>query len=800
MIPPEAFVRHKCDTASLKKIFSQPRDAMTEKQRMLLDLVKSRIEEGISKNLRDARFFHAIDTAYDAPYKQITPTLMRDALSKNLSYDETLKAFKSWGLDTNNVFCERKEGNKTVKEINAPVFFDVLIPIVKSYVNIRVAKLFNERNLTPLFEYKPAQQTSENRVRCGIVTDVVNKISRDMGYPAVLRNAIFKAILYGKMLMFPRDIWWTQEGIHYEQRDPAEIEAERQQHAERKAADPDYEVPEVHETKEVRYVEREGIRYIQPPPTRFFHDLHHGLPTFNSDNGCEYAGYWSVTRWGEIEDNPQYWTKEQISFGQNWYSHAYAGSYFQTIYPCNISFPTPRSSTDSDREERAAYYTDADRDKAVFLSMVWMKIIPKRYGIGTLDIPVWMRFDVAGDTSIVWAGPSSYAPCLYAGYDADEMRDRNPGLGLELLPFQDHLQNILSHIILSTKQNLANVNFYDTNVIDENVVKRLENSQEMMYRGMFFVPFDSLKLSKLGPDVKQAFHSVNFSKANVAEETSCLWTIVSMMERLLQFSAQEVGSAASHQQSASEMRMIASTANHKAMFTGSFIDDMQDAWMKQLFDGFVAYGEEQIVAEISDDIPELEQLLEEMGINMVQNPADKRSVIVALAKTSMALRYSAFVARHSTAMQGVDREMAMTMIQMLQIVANNQLLMQEVGAKPIVSLIELSAKMAGAPQDFELEEDINARAMQNIQALQQQLADMSQKIVESAVQASNEQTEAQIEQVYKQVDAKIQRPVAAEMKQNESVMLENQKNIDELQEKVAYLEGLIGQRSALAAT
>ena len=101
---------------------------------------------------------------------------------------------------------------------------------------------------------------------------------------------------------------------------------------------------------------------------------------------------------------------------------------------------------------------DPERDKAVFLSMVWMKIVPKNYDIGTLDVSVWFRFDVAGDTSVVWAGPSSYSPTLYAGYDADEMRDRNPGLGLELLPFQDHLQNILSHIILTTKQNLPTFN------------------------------------------------------------------------------------------------------------------------------------------------------------------------------------------------------------------------------------------------------------------------------------------------------------------------------------------------------
>lgn len=769
MVSPEIFTKHKCDDTALKAIFTLPEDKQSVRVRELRNLIRDRIQSGREKNLRDHRIWFAIDLAYEVPYAQTTPTLVQHvlgSLDRTCTYEQALKAGKEWNLDLANFFCDVKGADgKTRKVPFVPSFFKILIPAVKSYVTIRQAKLFTDRNQIPLFKYEALKNTEKNRVRCEIITDIVAAMTANYGYASVLRDAIFKTLLYGVMLQFPEEIW------HIEEQEGADGKNQ---------------------------TIKEGLRYHQPHPSRFFYDLTHSLSSFNSDSGCEYAGYWSVRRFGSIRDNPLYYNKEAISYGRNWFDNGVAGRYFQTIYPCSMKLPVAEPSREADREQRALFYSQTNDDEAVFLTRIWMKLVPKRWGLGTYEHPVWFAFDVASDDTIVWAGPCAYAPTLYCGYDADEMRDRNSSLALEIIPFQDHLGNILSQIILTAKQNLANLHFYDKNLIDQTDIAQFQNSNEMMFRGLSFAGFDSLKAQRAGTNPAAAVIPVTLSKMSTAELTATLWATLNMMERMLQFSAQEVGSAAAHQQSAQEIKVIAGNTSTRAAYTGTFVDDFIDAWKRQLYEANQAYADDDFVSQVSTDIPDLDAKLRDMGFTPDGDPTTDRKRVVKGQKE--ALKLEGFASTRDGPDRGDDAQSAMVLMQTVQAVAGNQLLAQAVGPKALLDLLTQAARMGGAPRDFELRASGEAQMAEQLQAMQEQLGQMAQQIQQGAVQQATQAVGEQVAKPVAEALAQTQQAVQQNAQDAAAAVGQQQQEIQQMQAALQQLATRTQQLLQVAAS
>lgn len=718
MISPATFTKHKCDSESLKKHFDKPSSEYADGPKRLVNIIRTRCQDGRIMNFRDYRIYAAIDMAYDAPFNQVTPTLVRNLIDKNTSYEETLKAVKAWGLTQCNLFCNRTNplNGKVETVFNAPTFFQVLVPLVKSYVTIRLAKLFNDRNNTPLFKYEALKDTARNRVACEVVTDLMQAMTTQFGYSSDLRNAIFKTLMYSICLQFPREAWYHEK---QEQTDGS--------------------------TK----TEREGLRYVQPHPTRMFWDQFYGVSTFNTNSGCEYAGYWSIRRFGELYANKLLWNRDKVGIGTNWFEHSMAGTYFTEVYPCTMSYPAIMPERDTDRETRAYYSGTNDLDKAVFVTEVFQKLVPKDYGLGTYESPVWFRFLMASDDTVMWAEPLAYTPVVYFGYDADDARSRNPSMALEILPWQDHLGNVLSQILLTTKQNLANVVFYDTNIVDKTEVEKLQNSGELLYRGLNLVGFDSFKNNRAGLDAGKAFEPVMLPKMSTGELTNTISTIISILERLLVMSAQEIGSAASHQQSAQEIRTISDNTSTRVAYTGAFIDDAIDAWKRQLYEASLAYMDRKYASQVSTDIPELDKVLDALGMTKKEVSPSKTSVEGTLDKLTL----EGFASQRDGPDRGSDTQTATVLMQTVQAVAGNPLLAQSVGVPTILQLLSQAARLGGAPKDFELRASPEAQAQAQQPSAEEILKivnDQLGKPLVDALTAQKQQTEQAMAQLSQQ--------------------------------------------------
>lgn len=272
----------------LKAKFSAERKDQDKKIQDLIDLDATRIQEGMERNLKDARIFYAIDQACNASERQTTYTLVEGLISQGFSGEKIMDAMKSWGLtrqlDAMLTPCLNPDGTKVlmndgnpVLKLDLPTFFNVLLPITQAYMKTRWAKLFNDRDIYPLYKYEPTRLTSKNRLRCEIITNRIQRMVQEMGYREDERQSILQALKYGVCMNFPTEDFYK----------------------------------EVHkfliDGKEVERVTKEGVRFEIPHPSRMFYDLNYRLSTANSDTGMEYAGFWNVVRYRELKNNSKYW-------------------------------------------------------------------------------------------------------------------------------------------------------------------------------------------------------------------------------------------------------------------------------------------------------------------------------------------------------------------------------------------------------------------------------------------------------------------------------------------------------------
>jgi len=739
--------RRGISSGSYKKIFDGDRAKYPTKIRKLVDLLADRNRNGIEMSLAEWRAYAAVDLAYEVPFNQTTPTLVQNILSKRLDAAGTLQALKDWGLSESELFLDIPGANGQVQKLlNPPVFFQIYIPIVKAYVANVLGQIFNERNTSPLLPYNPLKESSRNRALCEILTDTVEVMSTNLGYSSVLKQSIQQMLKYGIMLTFPREEWYCEEQRRERDNEDGSV-------------------------TDKRFTVKEGLRYTHPHPTKFFYDLRYPLTSLNTDTGTEFIGYWHIKSYGDIFDDRMLWNRQSIFAGTNWFQHPGAGKYFDELFPCRAGFPIS-SYRPKDREDKAAQYTTANRDHSVFVVEQFAKIVPKDWGLGrykdgklvdTYDCPVWHKFTMAGDDTVIWAEPCAYTPSWFMGYDYDEMAGLNSSLGLELIPYQDHLGMILSQMGLTARQNLMNVIFYDNQIVDKEDIAKLQNSGEAKYRSTNFISFDSLKRKMAGTDINRAFIPVQLTKASIQELYQLIGVVLNMMDRVLGIASQEAGAAATHQQSKEEVIRTGKASASRRALTSASVDEGIDAWKRQLYQGWKAYGDRKVSARVSSDIENVEQHLDELGFTIEQRTTEK--LWVKGNKSDLALEH--FARANEGPQKPNESAIAQVLFQTLGVIAGQPDLHQAIGVKNMLKIIEQAAIMAGAPRGFKLaiskdkgeEPKITPELQQALQALAQTiLQTVTEKVAQPAAQqAAKTEQEVQalqvqikqLEQIYK---------------------------------------------------
>jgi len=701
--------------------------------------IRSRIQEGMNRNFIDYRLYHALDVAWETPFRQISPTLLGYFIERGdtLDDDQVQKMVTELGL-THLIDQEldSRTGKPTGKKtFNLPMFFNIFVPLVRAYVTIRWAKIMNDRRLIPFFKFDPVKATAVNRLKCGAITDRIQEMSNQYGYYDVMKQAVLKMLHYGWCFQFPKESWHHEkQWKHADKKDVAIGRAKK-------------------EGELIEVVVKEGLRYHHPHPTRFYRDLNHGAYTYNYDTGCEFGGYWSIRRYRDIV-NSQFWNKEQISVGPNSLVVDHR-TFFATVYSaCTLLMPVlPKKTNDGntllaqtgagigdmDREKQLAYlYYGTDHlDQGVLTTEHFEKLIPAQNGLGDYDYPVWFRFVIAGDVStFLYAEPLPYCPILYLGYDADESRTNNASLSLEILPFQDQFSNILTQIVMTAKQNLSNITFVDEDQITTEGKSVIKNLGEKIFRSLNFVPFSGKQAVRAQNKIQEAVINHTLPKGNVAELINVMRTILDVLERVLVMSSHEVAQAASHEQTREEVRNIAASTSTRLLFTSTPVDIYRDAWKRQLYNGLMAFGDEDMYVHVATDIPLSADVLKAMGFTFAEDgdsafhPQDRhRRVKVKKQNTAIELWEIAATRDGDDRMN--DAATAQVMAQLVQTLMANPMTAQAIGSQQAIQLANKIGQLAGLDRDFQLQDVTPAGASPEQQqaAAQGQLQQVTQAVL-----------------------------------------------------------------------
>ena len=716
----------------MRSVFSA--EEKPEQIEKLIGRMRNRIQEGVSRSLRDHKLYYALDLAWNAPLRQISPTLLHSLVSKKGDDKSVAEALDSWGV-SHLIEDHVSAMGETTQALNLPRFYQIFVTLVKAYVTIRWARIFNDRNLVPLFKYEPHKSTQQNRVKGEIVTDRVQIISQQYDYSSVLSQSIFQMLHYGYCLQFPKESWHSEKQT---------------------VRDEDGEEKEVYT--------KEGIRYHTPHPARTFWDIAHRPSSFNSDTGCKFSGYWAIQRYGDVANNKMYYNTDKVAAGSiDWLtSNANFGLYVNSGYSGTVKFLQKESGALLlDREKDVQYYTSDHDDYSVLVTEYFEKLNPKKMGLFDYDHDVWFRFCVAQDDTVIYAEPLPYCPVVYYGYDSNELQTVNPSLSLEILPFQDHVGNLLTQYLLSIKQNLTNMTFVDEDQVGGDTVEEINDAGQNMYSTLNFVGYSSRKARVGQHDPEKAFTSFKFPQQSTTEVINGVRSILDILERVLVLSAQEVGAAASHEQTAEEVRSIASYTSNRLQFTSSSVDRAVYAWKTQIYNGLMAYGEPEFYAQLQT--PVTRERLERLGFTVEDADDGITSKPVVAVKDKTAISLESF----SSVRDGMDRinnpASANVMAQLFGAAMGNPLVAQVIGPEQAVGLLNQIFELSGVPRDFRLKmaksvEELQAAqeqqgegAGQNVAAVQEQMMGQLQEAAQVIQQQVAEQLAQNSEAVRQQV-------------------------------------------------
>lgn len=739
----------------LKSLFTS--DDPPDGVKRLIELNSRRIDDEVQRNLREAPVYRAIDAAYDVAPNTIFHSLVNDMLGQGCSASDITAAFRSRpegkqlermlvpALNNDNEPLKDKDGN-AIMRLDLPIFVNVLLPLVASYLTARWSSLWAERDRHPLFKYEPLRNSRINRAKTKIVTSIIDRVGNDLGYRADLRTALQQALKYGRCMVLPQEPYYV----------------ERQ-------CKPDGE----------EYVVAEGMRMEIPHISRSFIDQAHRHTTSNFNTGSEYGGYWTVRRYGDVASDKSLWNADKIKGG---YSDDMIAlwNWWRMLEPCQLKFPTCGASP-KDRITDAFLYTQANEDDAVTLVPFFHRIIPKDWDLYDYEYPVWHRLLFAGPSTVVHAAPLSYNPLTTFLYDYDPNSVRPRSLALELMPWQDQLGNLLTQYIVSVRANADRVVFWNADVVDQKDINAMGIAGDRKVKGTVYIPYSRNELRYGMQDKNDIFSSFTPPPFNTAEIGSAVGTLLSTMERALSYSPQEVGGSATHEQSAHEIRVIQQNVSGRQQLTSSHFRDAEQSWKKAAYESYVqADTGEEFDAIIDNADEDLIAAAKELGFTVEENDT-KTSLQVTIRGKREALELDAFASELEGADRMDDTKIAVAMVQAFQTMFSNPAIVQQVGVEQLVSMFNQMLGYIGVPVDFRLRVKTDGKPGEEEQ--QAQAAAIAQQL-----KAITEGTDAKLKQLVEQMI------VPMGQKTSEAV-----EGLSQALAKLAQQLGQIGQVTAAGA-
>ena len=584
MVSKKILEEHGCTQARLREIFTAKKGKDHEIRERFQDLLQSRILEGIQFSARNSKLYMAVDAAWDSlPINKSTIPLLQYAQNK-ISIEQCSERLENLG--TADQFCDYDdEGN--LKKIDSLRLYEVSVNLIRSYVTRRVAAQVSRfSNLFPYFKYEARSTAIPDKLRADVLSQRVEMMTDQFGYRHMWEQIIRQMFMYGHSVAFPKEAWTRKVQWRH---NTDELSGEQVLNS---------------------YVEKEGVEFCTPHPTRLIYDTSKHLHDVNNDSGPAWIGYWNIMRYGDWHDNPDCWNTDEISYTNSLSTiyDTYADFFNHYSQTADMTFPRMKQDSFTFQNERVAntgIYSSEDEDKGLFVSNIYMRCNPLRDGLGKYPHDVWVKFTVASDETVLHAEFMPSLPAIYGGINENDDRIDNCSVAHEIMPFQDQLNNIMSKMLHDMKISMMKIFCIDQDALDDDTKEYIREAlaEDSFYAKPKALFYSGQKAADLGINSKDFITVVDAQKelsAGINQSIQAILQLLNLVERLLILSPQELGQAAPREISATEVAEIASTTNSVYSFISEGIDDMRSAAKKVLYEHLISCSESEFVVPIKN--------------------------------------------------------------------------------------------------------------------------------------------------------------------------------------------------------
>lgn len=734
MVDPKILESSGTNQAALKALCTAPESdhALCSKRKKLEEMVQDRITEGVEAGVRNHKIFMAVDLAWDAP------PVGRETIPLQLYAQDKLK-LETVCQELEAVNCAEEfvvTDPKTKKvKINFPKLYEVAPSVLRSITLRRVyAQTSRFSNRWPFYQYEPRSTIDRDRLRGEITSQRMEIMSDQFGHRHFWSQAILNTFLYGFTTAFPAEGWTTDKQL-------------------RKINGNDGI------TSIDSVIEREGVDFVMPHPTRVFWDSAYPLASLNQGN-LGWVGYWDVIRYGDIASDPTMWNTDAVGFSSqliNFYQ-LYSG-YFSYYYGKNtINGPSSATNIPSlanDRKAIMGVYTSADKDASVFLTNLYVRLKPNQWGLGNYPYYVWTRLVVAGDCTIVGGEfLTTTSPATYGGINQNDSRQISASPAHEIIPYQDQVTNILSQILMVMKRGLAQIWVVNQDLLDDDVKDYIRDSMkgENWFVEAKLLLFSGHQAAQLGLSAADVVRVIETSmREKITELFDALVKLLSIMDRMLNLSPNEVGQPMKSETSATETAVIQTTSETISTAIADGLDEMFHSSKRLLYESLVMNSESEVNVPIKSRFTV--KTVRDAGFTDFESSKEIEGEDIPKSRTVIgpanALIHDYVFSSRDGQERPLNTEIARTSMQMLAQILQMAPVAQSLGKRRVFGMINDIVRRSGIGIDLNLElqegEDDNIgpapeqRIEQVEQAIQQIMQMLSQQQAASAAPAPQAQ-------------------------------------------------------------
>jgi hypothetical protein len=366
-----------------------------------------------------------------------------------------------------------------------------------------------------------------------------------------------------------------------------------------------------------------------------------------------------------------------------------------------------------------------------------------------------MRFIYADTGTNIHAEPFAYHGVYVTEENMDDNQVLPSSLALELSPFQQQFRSFLKAHAQAVRKNLSRIAFYNTNIITPDAISKVKERGNAMADDLItFIPYSRDQVvNGLGQSQSDAITEARFTYLPTTDVESHIRMLLSVVERMLGYTAQEVGAPASHEQSATEVSITSANSSVRLEYIGAGIDAGINAKKRAIVEAFAAYGSDEFFIEVSDLTKERREALKRLGFE-VEDGTSENATSAGFWGSKQKLNLSVFISEREGVNRLSDSKVGVAMLQMMGVAMNNPLIIQRIGVDQLIVLLNYILRMMGLPEDFRLrpigDGGLPPGAGPAVdptevkQAIEQSVASMAEQIVAKAVQLSGQQVAEQV--------------------------------------------------------